>query len=127
MMIYHYSIFWCIITCMASVDFTLIGHVKGWKKIKYPDWLGGIINKKRHYGYELLSDYNTHPQVIWFLFGSFFVLLGIVGLNIVIWKYINDIDTLIIGIIVLVLYIPSIIWIIVLKSYANKTYLFYSK
>lgn len=123
MALYFYGIVWCGFAGTASVDLTIIGHIKGWKTIKYPVWLGGFIDKKRRYGYELVSDCKTHPQIIFFLFGALLVLLGIVGINVSVWQFVNDIDAWILWAINVGLYVPSIIWLIVLKSFARRAYL----
>ena len=69
MAIQLFSVAWGIMAGMAAIDLTLIGHIKGWRRIKYSKWLGGAIDEKRRYGYEIVSDQTTHPQVIWFLLG----------------------------------------------------------
>ena len=114
---------WCGFAGTASVDLTIIGHIKGWKTMKYQVWLGGFIYEKRRYGYELVSDCKTHPQIIFFLFGALLVLVGIIGLNVGVWQFVNDINVWILWAINVVLYVPSIICLFVLKSFARRTYL----
>ena len=125
MAIQLYTIAWCYLVGMAAIDLTLIGHIKGWKRIKYPKWLGGAIDKKRRYGYEGVSDQVTHPQVIWFISGSALVLGGIVGLIVAVWQFVNDVDPWVLWAIAAALYVPSVICLILLKSYAKRVYLSY--
>lgn len=125
MMIQLFTIAWSYLVGVAAIDLTLIGHIKGWKRIKYPKWLGGFINKKRRYGYEIVSDQTTHPLIIWFLIGSFLVLGGIFGLIIWVWQFVNDVDAWVLWAIDAALYIPSTLCTILVKIYANRTYLAY--
>ena len=122
MLIQLFTIFWSLFVHMAAVDITIIGHIKNWKKIHYPKWLGGAIYNKRRYGYEFVSDQVTHPQVIVFLLVSLLILGGIIVLIVIIWQVINDIDTWVLWVIDVVLYLPSIIGVLVLKMYAKRLY-----
>ena len=125
MFIQLYSLFWLDIASTSAIDLTLIGHIKGWKSIKYWKWLSGAIpylRGKRWYGCNTLKDQMTHPQVLWFLLVAFIVLLGIVGLIIGVWQFVNDVDAWVLWSIDGALYLPSIIWLIVFRKYVKKVY-----
>lgn len=122
MFIQLFTIFWTTCVHMAAVDITIIGHIKNWKRLHYPKWLGGAINKQRQYGYEFVADQDTHPQVILFLLISLFVLGGIIVLIVVIWQVINDIDTWVLWVIDAALYFPAIIGVLILKSFTKRLY-----
>lgn len=79
MLIQLFSIFWAGVASTTAVDLTLIGHIKGWRRIRYPKWLGCFISNKRLYGYEIVTDQHTHPQVLWFLLGAFLIEGGYSG------------------------------------------------
>ena len=123
MAIQLFSVAWGIMAGMAAIDLTLIGHIKGWRRIKYSKWLGGAIDEKRRYGYEIVSDQTTHPQVIWFLFGCLLVLGGIIGLIVGVWQFVNDVDAWVLWTIAAALYVPSIVCLVALKRRAKQTYL----
>ena len=122
MFIQLFTIFWTNCVHMAAVDITIIGHIKNWKRLHYPKWLGGAINKQRRYGYEFVADQETHPQVILFLLISLFVLGGIIVLIVMIWQVINDIDTWVLWVIDAALYFPAIIGVLILKSFTKRLY-----
>ena len=125
MAILIYPLVWVCWVCMAAVDLTLIGHIKGWKPIKYPKWIGGAINKNRRYGYEIVNDQITHPQVLWLFAAALLVLGGPIGLDIGIWQFVNDVSPWVLVAIAAALYIPSYVCRKVLKSYAKHLYLAY--
>ncbi len=85
----YFNLFWVLVSMTTSIDLTLIGHLRGWKLIRYPKWLNGFIYKK-HLGAELLKDCGTHPQVVQMLLFDLLVLLGLIGATIAIWPMIND-------------------------------------
>lgn len=132
MFIQLFSIFWAIFTFMTAIDFTIIGHIKNWKRIKcwkwlygaipYRDWQWRWIGKSHWYGVYILNDQTTHPQVLWFVFGAFLYFLGIIGLIIGVWQFINDVDAWVLWLIDAVLYIPCIILRIIFKLHTKKVY-----
>ena len=122
MFIQLFTIFWTTCVHMAAVDITIIGHINNWKRLHYPKWLGGAINKQRRYGYEFVADQDTHPQVIIFLLGSLLILGGIIVLIVMIWQVINDIDTWVLWVIDAALYFPAIIGVLILKSFTKRLY-----
>ena len=46
MCIILFNLFRVIVSVTTSIDLTLIGHLRGWKRIDYSKWLGGFIDKK---------------------------------------------------------------------------------
>ena len=120
--IHLFTIFWTIFVHMAAVDITIIGHIKNWKRLHYPKWLGGAINKQRRYGYEFVADQETHPQVILFLLISLLILGGIIVLIIMLWQIVNDIDTWVLWVIDAALYFPPIIGVLILKFFTKRLY-----
>ena len=120
--IHLFTIFWAIFVHMAAVDITILGHIKSWKRIHYPKWLSGAINKQRHYGYEFVADQDTHPQVIIFLLGSLLILGGIIVLIIMLWQVVNDIDTWVLWVIDVALYLPPLIGVVLLKLHTKRLY-----
>mgnify|MGYP003612781794 FL=1 len=90
LLLMHFNLFWVIVSVTTAIDLTVIGHLRGWKSIRYPKWLNGFIDKK-HLGAELLKDCGTHPKVLWMLLVDFLVLLGLIGTTITIFQVVNDI------------------------------------
>ena len=123
-LIQHFTIFWGYVVGITAVELTLIGHIKGWRRINYPKRLMWI-SKNRKYGYELLCDHNTHPQVLLYLLGAMLVLGGAIGIIIGVWQVINEIDTWILWAIGAALYVPSTILLISVKKRAKRTYYSY--
>lgn len=60
-----FNIFWVVVSVTTSIDMTLIGHIRGWRRIRYATWLGGFVSKERK-EHDLLLDHTTHPQVLIF-------------------------------------------------------------
>ena len=60
-----------------------------------------------------------------FISGSALVLGGIVGLIVAVWQFVNDVDPWVLWAIAAALYVPSVICLILLKSYAKRVYLSY--
>jgi hypothetical protein len=123
MLIQLFSIFWAGVASTTAVDLTLIGHIKGWRRIRYPKWLGCFISNKRLYGYEIVTDQHTHPQVLWFLLGAFLIEGGIFGLIVGVWQFVNDVDDWVLWAIAAPLYISAIAWLVFSKLWARKEYL----
>lgn len=123
MSILHFVLVWMLYVGTAAVDLTLIGHIRGWKRIKYAKWLGGAIHKDRRYGYEIVSDQTTHPQVIWFIAASTLVFGGAIGLDVGVWHFVNIVDSWVLWAIAAALYFPSTSGLIALKVCAKRTYL----
>ena len=119
--IMFFSHFWIIVSVTTSIDLTLVGHLRGWKKLPYAKWLGGFIDKQRK-GYKCLSDHTTHPQVVVMLLVCFGMLCLFVAMEVFIWFVANDIETFILWIIDAVLYIPTIVWLFFSKIKTNNEY-----
>ena len=122
MLIQLFSVFWPCVAGTTAVDLTLIGHIKGWRRIRYPKWLG-FIDDKRRYGYEIVADQHTHPQVLWFLLGVFLIEGGIFGLIVGVWQFVNDVDAWVLWAIATPLYFSAIAWLVFSKLWARKEYL----
>ena len=127
MLIQLFSIAWCLLVGTVAVDLTLIGHIRGWKRIRYPKWLGGAIDKNRLYGFELLNDQITHPQILWFLCGSILAFAGIVVLIVFAWRFVNDVDTWFLWLIDAALYLPASAGFVFSKLFAKHVYLSYQE
>ena len=98
----------------TEIDVTIIGHLKGWKKIHYPKIFSNFIPLPK-YGGELLKDCNTHPQVLILITTDLLVFISYIAFFIwAILRAINAMDTWVICLIVAISYSSLIIRIILL-------------
>ena len=114
-----FNLFWLIVSVTTSIDLTLVGHLRGWKRIHYPRWLGGFIEEKRK-GYEILTDFTSHPQVLMMLGSCLTMLVGFIVLTICVWFKINSIEPSLLCIINTLLYVPTAIWLLISKIKVRK-------
>jgi len=117
----HFNLFWVIVSVTTAIDLTVIGHLRGWKSIRYPKWLNGFIDKK-HLGAELLKDCGTHPKVLWMLLVDFLVLLGLIGATIAIWQVVNDIPIWNLWLIDALFYAFLFLRLIFFKTFTRRVY-----
>ena len=116
-----FNLVWVIVSVITSIDLTLVGHIRGWKRLHYPKWFGGFIDKTRK-GYEMLKDWTTHPKVLAMLFACLGLLGGSVALTVCVWLSVNDIEIGLLWLIVAALYVPTIAWLVFSKVKTGKEY-----
>lgn len=121
MLVMLFGLFWTIVSVTTSIDLTLIGHLRGWKKYRYARWLVGFIDKNRK-GYNILADCTTHPQVLVMLFFCFIILCGSIFVTVCVWRVINSIKTIVVCIVDAFLYIPAITWLLFSKIKVKREY-----
>ena len=94
------------------IDLTIIGHTKGWKKIKYPKRLNNFIVKTRLGRDLLMDDCTTHPQVLCYLALMLVIQAGSIWLDVFFIrdKNFENYDTWVLLVTNLCLYIPTIVW-----------------
>ena len=116
-----FNLFWTYVSVTTAIDLTLIGHLRGWKKIRYAKWLGGFIEEKKK-GHEMLADCTTHPQVLTRLFVCLGALCSFIALTVCAWFIVNDIEPVLLLIIDAVLYAPTVAWLVVSRVKTKKEY-----
>ena len=110
---------WFVSFTSCVVDLAIIGHIVGWKKIKYAKWLNSFLEKG--WKKEFLSDCTTHPQVLYYLQIDI-LLFDYIIVTIMVWLSINEINILVLLIIDILLYSVILIKTIAIKYIGKQLY-----
>ena len=113
------GLFWLLVSISTSIDFTIVGHKKGWKRIRYAHIFGSFIDSNR-FGAKVIKDDYTHPQVIILLMADLVMLAIVICGSILLFGLINDFNLWVLVVIEITYYVLLLCRMILFRVLAKK-------